>query len=140
MKQLPSRYFFKKPHKPASFFLKAAAQKAFFPLTEFYGLKSLAAGRLTFKQIEAGRRTIRRTVSKRGKLVIRTFTGVSITKRSMGLRMGKGKGSHDRWVCPVRRGQILYELSGVPTIYARFALRKAADKMPFRCSVVKLIY
>lgn len=140
MKQMPSRIFYKKPHKPNSFFLHATAQKAFFPLTELFALKSLGAGRLNFKQIEAGRRTIRRTVSKRGRLIIRPFTGTSITKRSMGLRMGKGKGSHDRWVCPIRRGQILYEISGVSHAYARFALRKAADKMPFRCKVVKLVY
>lgn len=140
MKQMPSRVFYKKPHRPRSFFLFAKAQKSFFPLTDFFALKSLGSGRLTFKQIEAGRRTIRRTVSKRGRLVIRPFTGVSITKRSLGVRMGKGKGSHDRWVCPVRRGQILYELSGVGSAYAMLALRKAADKMPFRCAVTRLIY
>ena len=140
MKQMPSRIFYKKPHKPGSFFLQAVAQKAFFPLTELFALKSLGSGRLNFKQIEAGRRTIRRTVSKRGRLIIRPFTGVSITKRSMGLRMGKGKGGHHQWVCPIRRDQILYEISGVSAAYARFALQKAADKMPFRCKVVKLVY
>lgn len=96
MKQMPSRIFFKKPHKPGSFFLSALAQKSFFPLTELFALKSLGSGHLNFKQIEAGRRTIRRTVAKRGRLVIKPFTGVSITKRSPGLRMGKGKGSHHR--------------------------------------------
>lgn len=96
MKQLPSRVFYKKPHKPGSFFLKALDQKSFFPLTEYYALKSIGSGRLTFKQIEAGRRTIRRTVSKRGRLVIKPFTYASLTKRSLGVRMGKGKGSHDR--------------------------------------------
>lgn len=96
MKQLPSRIFFKKPHKPGAFFLKAMDQKTFFPLTELYGLKSLAAGRLTFKQIEAGRRTIRRSVSKQGRLIIKPFTYASLTKRSLGVRMGKGKGAHDR--------------------------------------------
>lgn len=140
MKQLPSRVFFKKPHKPSSFFLRAKAQKNFFPLTEFFALKSLASGRLTFKQVEAGRRTIRRTVAKRGRLVIKPFTYASLTKRSLGVRMGKGKGSHDRWVCPVRCGQILYELSGVPNMFAQLALKKAADKMPFRCKVIRLIY
>lgn len=140
MKQMPSRIFFKKPQKPRSFFLKAAAEKAFFPLTEYYALKSLGGGHLTFKQIEAGRRTIRRTVAKKGRLVIRPFTGISITKRSKGLRMGKGKGGHDHWISMVRRGQIIYELSGVTTHTALLALRKAADKMPFRCSVVRLIY
>ena len=140
MKQLPSRTFFKKPHKPTSFFLRAAAQKSFFPLTELFALKSLGAGRLTFKQIEAGRRTIRRTVSKRGRLVIRTFTCTSITKRSMGIRMGKGKGGHHHWVCPIRSGQIVYEISGVALHLARLALKKAADKMPFRCAVVRLVY
>lgn len=140
MKQLPSRIFFKKPHKPSSFFLKALAVKTFFPLTELYGLKSLAAGRLTFKQIEAGRRTIRRTVSKKGRIIIRPFTYASLTKRALGVRMGKGKGGHDRWVCPVRQGQIIYEISGVSSFFAHLALKKAADKMPFRCSVIKLVY
>ncbi len=63
MKQQPSRVFFKKSHKPGSFFLKALDQKTFYPRTELFALKSLDAGRLTFRQIEAGRRTIRRTVS-----------------------------------------------------------------------------
>lgn len=96
MKQLPSRIFFKKTHKPGSFFLSAKDQKTFFPLSGTFGLKSLAPGRLTFKQIEAGRRTIRRTLAKRGRLVIKPFTSRSLTKRSLGVRMGKGKGSHDR--------------------------------------------
>lgn len=113
MKQQPSRVFYRKPHKPASFFLTAAEQKSFYPLRGLYALKSLGSGRLTVRQIEAGRRTIRRTVAKKGLVVIRTFTYASLTKRPVGLRMGKGKGAHSVWVCPIRTGQIIYELCGI---------------------------
>lgn len=54
--------------------------------------------------------------------------------------MGKGKGNHFIWVCPIKAGQVIYEISGVSSEKSFFALRKAADKMPFTCSIIKLTY
>lgn len=94
MKQSPSSFRYRKNHKPGSFFLKAAEIKSFFPLLGTLALKSQASGKLNFKQIEAGRRAIRRTVAKSGSLFIRVFPYASLTKRPAGMRMGKGKGAH----------------------------------------------
>lgn len=113
MKQSPSHFRFRKNHKPNKFFLKSKEVKHFFSKEGTFALKSLSGGKLTFKQIEAGRRAIRRTIIKKGLLFIRVFPYASLTKRPLGMRMGKGKGSHSQWVCPVRAGQIIYELSAV---------------------------
>jgi len=140
MKQSPSNFRYRKNHKPGRFFLQAFETKTFFLAKGTFALKALAPGRLTFKHIEAGRRAIRRTVTKGVPVFIRVFPHASLTKRSLGMRMGKGKGAHFLWVCPVRAGQIIYELLNVPSARAWLALRKAADKMPFKSSIVKLNY
>lgn len=97
-------------------------------------------GRLSFKQIEAGRRTIRRQMRKMGFVFIRVFTYVSLTKKALASRMGKGKGSPYLWVAPIRRGQIIYELGGVQPYVSILALLKASHKMPVKTKVIKLIY
>lgn len=94
MKQSPSSFRYRKNHKPNSFFLKSGESKNFFSLRGNFALKSLASGRLSFRQIEAGRRSIRRTISKAAYLFIRVFPAASLTKRPVGMRMGKGKGAH----------------------------------------------
>ena len=94
MKQSPSRLKFKKYHKVNSSFLFLKEQKRFVPLNGLFGLKALNYGKLTFKQIEAGRRAIRRTTKKSGKLTINVFTGSSVSKKPVASRMGKGKGAH----------------------------------------------
>lgn len=96
MKQAPSNFRYRKNHKPGSFFLQALDVKGFFPMQGTFALKAQAPARLTFKQIEAGRRAIRRTVAKAGLLTIRVFPQASLTKRSAGMRMGKGKGAHNQ--------------------------------------------
>jgi len=114
MKQSPSNFRYRKNHKPGSFFLTAVETKSFFVISGTIALKSQASGKLNFKQIEAGRRAIRRTVAKSGSLFIRVFPHASITKRPAGMRMGKGKGAHHQWVCPIRTGQVIYEVLNVP--------------------------
>jgi len=140
MKQQPSRIFYKKPHKPSKFVLSSLDNKNFFLTKGVFGLKSLENGQLNYKQIEAGRKTIRRTLSKQSFIIIRPFTYVSLTKKGLGLRMGKGKGSHHIWICPILKGQIIYEVRGASRIRCILALRKAADKMPFNCSITSLTY
>jgi large subunit ribosomal protein L16 len=94
MKQNPSKLKFKKNHKIKYSNLFLNEQKVFFPLYGNFALKALESGKLTFKQIEACRKSIRRDVKKLGNVYIRAFTYFSITKKAVGIRMGKGKGNH----------------------------------------------
>lgn len=94
MKQYPSSLKYRKYHKPGKFYLTGADNKNFYVSQGTYGLKVIQGGRLNGKQIEAGRKSIRRNISKQGQIYIRVFTGRSITRRAPGMRMGKGKGGH----------------------------------------------
>lgn len=93
MKQLPSNYIYKKNHKINYSYIKLMERKNFFSYFGQFGLQSLKFGKLTYKQIEACRRTIRRGLKKLGILYIRVFTGIPVTKKALASRMGKGKGT-----------------------------------------------
>lgn len=140
MKQNPSRLKYKKNHKVNYSFFKLEDKKTFFIMNGLYALKSLESGKLNLKQIEAGRKSIRRNVKKIGNLWIRVFTSKSITKKPIATRMGKGKGNHAVWICPIKKGQIIYELSGISPNVSIKALRQASNKMPFKTKICKLIY
>ena len=101
-----------------------------------YGLKVLEGGWLTAQQLEAGRVAIVRTAKRGAKIWIRVFPDKPITKKPAETRMGKGKGPVEGWVAVVKRGKIIYEISGIPENVAREALRLAASKMPFKCKIV----
>ena len=94
-----------------------------------YALQAVGRGFLTSRQIEAARMAIQRKVKRAGKLYIRVFPDKPVTKKPLETRMGKGKGSVDHWVCPVRPGRILYEIEGVPEDVAREAFRIAGHKL-----------
>jgi len=98
-----------------------------------YGLQVLEPGRITARQIEAARMAIQRHVKRAGKLWIRVFPALPVTKKPLEVRMGGGKGSPEEWVCPVRPGKVLYELAGVSEPVAREAFRLAAHKLPLAC-------
>jgi len=140
MKQNPSRLKYKKNHRISSSFFNLFDRKTFYPILGTFALKSLESGKLTFKQIEAGRKSIRRNVKKEGFLLIRVFTGKSVTRKSIASRMGKGKGAHSFWMCPIRSGQVIYELSGVSEALSTKALRRASNKLPFKTRVIKLLF
>src|SRR3981081_4733321 len=101
-----------------------------------YGLKVLESGRLTARQIEAGRIAMTRFIKRGGKVWIRVFPDKPITKKPAETRMGHGKGNVEEWVAVVRPGRILYEMEGVTEEIARRALRLAAFKMPVATEVV----
>ena len=101
-----------------------------------YGLKTLENGWLKNSQIEAARVIIARQLHKGGKLWIRVFPDKAITKKPAEVRMGKGKGDIDHWVCVIRRGRILFELGGVPEEYARICFRLVAYKLPCKTKFV----
>ena len=101
-----------------------------------YGLKALEPGRLTSKQIESARRSISRALKRVGKVWIRVFCHTSVSKKPMDVRMGKGKGSVEMWVCKVKPGKILFEIDGVSANLAREALRKSQAKLPMKCKFI----
>lgn len=104
-----------------------------------YGLKSEGAAWLTSRQIEAARRAMTRYVQRGGKIWIRIFPDKPVTKRPPELPMGKGKGSPEGFVFPVRPGRILFEIDGVEEGAAREALRRAGAKLPVKTRVVTRI-
>lgn len=101
-----------------------------------FGLKVLENGWIKNNQIEACRVVLARQLHKGGKLWIRLFPDKAITKKPAEVRMGKGKGDIDHWVCVVKRGRILFELSGVPEEYARICFRLIAYKLPLKTKFV----
>lgn len=102
-----------------------------------FGLKALANSWIKSIQIEAVRVIIARQLHRGGKLWIRIFPHKSVTKKPAETRQGKGKGDLDHWVAVVKRGQVLFELSGIPEEAARQAFRLAAFKLPIRTKFVK---
>ena len=94
-----------------------------------YGLQTLECKWITDRQIESARRAINRYIKRSGKVWIRVFPDKSVTKLPAETRMGKGKGTPEFWVAVVRRGHMLFELSGVPVEIAKEALRLASHKL-----------
>ncbi|MFH0738617.1 MAG: 50S ribosomal protein L16 [Candidatus Omnitrophota bacterium] len=101
-----------------------------------FGLKTLENGWIKNTQIEAVRVILARQLHHGGKLWIRCFPDKSITKKPAEVRMGKGKGDLDHWVCVVKRGSVLFELGGVQQEYARQCFRLAAYKLPLRTKFI----
>jgi large subunit ribosomal protein L16 len=97
-----------------------------------YGLKCTTRGRITARQIEAARRAINRHIKRGGKIWIRIFPDVPVTKKPLEVRQGKGKGNVEYWVARVQPGRVLYEMEGVSEQIAREAFRLAAAKLPVR--------
>jgi large subunit ribosomal protein L16 len=94
MKQQPSKLKYKKNHKISKSFFYLKEQKKFLPYYGNYCLKAIEAGKLNYKQIEACRKSVKRKIKRYGEVSIRVFTSYSITKKAVGIRMGKGKGNH----------------------------------------------
>jgi len=101
-----------------------------------YGLKAADRGRLTARQIEAARRAMTRYVKRGGKIWIRVFPDVPVSKKPLEVRMGKGKGNVEYWVAKVQPGSVLYEMEGVTEEIAREAFRLAATKLPIATAFV----
>ena len=95
-----------------------------------YGLKALSPDRITARQIEAARRAMTRHIKRQGKVWIRIFPDVPVSKKPLEVRQGKGKGSPEFWACRVKPGRILFEMDGIPKELAREALELASAKLP----------
>ena len=101
-----------------------------------YGLKAVGRGRLTARQIEAARRAMTRHVKRGGKIWIRIFPDVPVTKKPLEVRQGKGKGNVEYWVSKIQPGKMLYEMEGVSEELAREAFKLAAAKLPIATAFV----
>jgi large subunit ribosomal protein L16 len=101
-----------------------------------YGLKALSPDRITARQIEASRRAIARHVKRLGKLWIRVFPDVPVSKKPAEVRMGSGKGSPEFWACRIKPGRVLFEIEGVSEELARSAFALAASKLPIETKFV----
>jgi large subunit ribosomal protein L16 len=129
----PKRTKFRKQHKGRNRGLAVRGSKISFG--EF-GLKATSRGRITARQIEAGRRAMTRHIKRGGKIWIRIFPDKPITKKPLEVRMGKGKGGVEYWVAQIQPGRVLFEMEGVAEDVAREAFRLAAAKLPVQTTFV----
>jgi large subunit ribosomal protein L16 len=101
-----------------------------------YGLKAIGPGRVTARQIEACRRAITRHMKRSGRVWIRIFPDVPVSAKPTEVRMGKGKGSPEYWMCRVKPGRIMFEVDGVSDTVAREAFERGSAKLPLQTKVV----
>lgn len=129
----PKRTKFRKQQKGR---LKGLAKGGFSLNFGSYGLKATTPGRVTARQIEAARRTITRHIKRAGRVWIRIFPDVPVSQKPAEVRMGKGKGTPEYWMCRVKPGRVMFELDGVETDIARRAFELAAAKLPVKTRFV----
>lgn len=102
-----------------------------------YGIQSLSCGRLSAASIEAARRAMTRKLKRTGQVWIRVFPDLGVSQKPAEVRMGKGKGAVNHWVCPVQKGQILFEINGVPQALAVQAAQLAQHKLPLKTQFIQ---
>ncbi len=129
----PNRTKFRKAHKGR---IHGLAKGGYSLTFGAYGMKALEPERVTARQIEAARRAITRHLKRAGRVWIRVFPDVPVSKKPAEVRMGKGKGSVEYWVCRVKPGRILFEIDGVPPELAAEAIERGAAKLPIRTKFV----
>jgi large subunit ribosomal protein L16 len=104
-----------------------------------YGLKATEPERVTARQIEAARRALTRHMKRAGRVWIRIYPDVPVSKKPLEVRMGSGKGAPELWVARVKPGRILFEIDGVSVVTAREALTLAAAKLPIKTRFIERI-
>ena len=129
----PKRTKFRKQHKGR---IHGEAKGGFLLNFGSYALKATEPERVTARQIEAARRAITRHMKRQGRVWIRIFPDLPVSAKPIEVRMGKGKGSVDRWVAKVKPGRIMFEIDGVAEDIAREALRLGAMKLPVTTRIV----
>jgi len=130
----PKRTKFRKQHKGR---IKGAAKGGTQLNFGAYGLKAQEPARITARQIEAARRTITRHMKRAGRVWIRIFPDVPVSKKPTEVRMGKGKGTPEFWAARVKPGRIIFEIDGVSRTVAVEAMRLAAAKLPISARFVE---
>ncbi len=129
----PKRTKFRKAHKGRIHGLAKGGTQLNFGA---YGLKATTPARVTARQIEAARRAITRHLRRAGRVWIRIFPDVPVSSKPAEVRMGKGKGNPEFWVCRVKPGRIMFEIDGVQKELATEALKLASAKLPLDTRVI----
>jgi large subunit ribosomal protein L16 len=132
----PMRTKFRKAHKGR---IKGVATSGATLSFGQFGLKAMEPERLTARQIEAARRAMTRHMKRAGRVWIRIYPDVPVSKKPLEVRMGSGKGAPELWVARIKPGRILFEIDGVSTALAREALDLAAAKLPIKTRFVERI-
>ena len=132
----PMRTKYRKAHKGRIHGLATSATTLAFGN---FGLKAMEPERITARQIEAARRAMTRHMKRAGRVWIRIFPDVPISKKPLEVRMGSGKGAPEYWVARVKAGRILFEVDGVNSQIAREALTLAAAKLPIKTRFIERI-
>ena len=127
---MPKRVKHRKVHRGR---MKGRAKKGNKIAYGEYGLQALEPAWITSNQIEAARVAMTRYMKRGGKVYIKIFPDKSVTKKPIGVRMGKGKGSPEYWVAVVKRDRVMFEVSGVSKDVAKEAMRLAMHKLPIKC-------
>jgi large subunit ribosomal protein L16 len=132
----PARTKFRKAHKGRIHGLATSGATLAFGQ---FGLKAMEPERITARQIEAARRALTRHMKRSGRVWIRVYPDVPVSKKPLEVRMGSGKGAPELWVARVKPGRILFEIDGVPLALAREALLLAAAKLPIKTRFIERI-
>ncbi len=130
----PKRTKYRKPHRVKYEGKASRGNKVSFGE---YGLQAKEGNWITARQIESARIAINRYLKRGGKIWIRIFPQLSVTKKPLEVRMGSGKGNPEEWVAVVKEGTMLFEIGEVPEEAAREALRLGMHKLPVKCRIVK---
>jgi large subunit ribosomal protein L16 len=132
----PMRTKFRKAHKGR---IKGVASSAVDLAFGQFGLKALEPNRVTAREIEAARRALTRHMKRSGRVWIRVFPDVPVSKKPLEVRMGSGKGTPEYWVARVKPGRIMFEIDGVTALIAKEALALAAAKLSIKTRFVERI-
>ena len=129
----PKKMKFRKAHKGR---IRGQATSGNYLSYGSFGMKAVEPDRITARQIEAARRAITRHIKRQGRLWIRVFPDVPVSKKPLEVRMGSGKGSPEFYVCRIKPGRIMFELDGVPREVAEEAFSLASAKLPIKVRFV----
>ena len=134
MAVIPKRTKYRRPHR-----LKYEGEARGNRVVHFgeFGLQAQEGAWITQRQIEAARVAMTRYMKRGGKVWINIFPHLSLTKKPLETRQGKGKGAPEQWVAVVKKGKVMFEVAGVSEEVAREALRLAMHKLPIKCKFVK---
>ncbi|WP_181860328.1 50S ribosomal protein L16 [Candidatus Similichlamydia laticola] len=133
---MPKRSKYRKKQKGS---LRGKTKRGAFVAIGDFGIQALERGRITAQQIEACRVAVSRSFQRHGKIILRIFPDVPVTKKPAETRQGSGKGAVDHWVAPVKPGRILFEVGNVPKARAQEALRLASFKLGIRTRFVERV-
>ncbi|MBQ6217551.1 MAG: 50S ribosomal protein L16 [Erysipelotrichaceae bacterium] len=131
---MPKRTKYRRPHRLSYEGKSKAGREVVFGE---YGLVATEGGYVSSNQIEAARVAMTRYMNRGGKVWIKIFPQLAITKKPLEVRMGSGKGAPEGWVAVVQRGRVMFEIGGVDEATAREALRLGQNKLPVKAKFVK---